>query len=226
MSKCDTTEIKCKYCGEIGTFRYWGSVNTVLNPELKQAVRTGELFKYECPKCKKTSMVHYEFLYHQMEDSFIIFHAENREHAQLWLNSLNESMNHEKMGDLFKATSGKYVFRAVDTLHKLNEKVAIFEAGLDDRVIEVAKIIAMASFMRSNPEDDIDDVYFAFGDDSKKVLVFLNEETPVASAELSDSIYDYVKATYIDTRPSIQEDDRIIDSEWACKVMEEHFGDE
>lgn len=226
MSKCDTTEIKCKYCGEIGTFRYWGSVNTVLNPELKQAVRTGELFKYECPKCRKTSMVHYEFLYHQMEDSFIIFHAENREHAQLWLNSLNESMNHEKMGNLFKATSGKYVFRAVKSLSELNEKIEIFEAGLDDRIIELVKIFALQFYMNENPKSEVEGVYYTPYEDDKKILVFMNKGKAIGAAELDSKLYNFVKESFIDERPPIQEDDRIIDLEWAGKVMEEHFQEE
>lgn len=53
MSKYNTEEITCPSCHHKGSFEIWSSINTVLNPKLKEKVLSQELFKYTCPNCRE-----------------------------------------------------------------------------------------------------------------------------------------------------------------------------
>ena len=44
MSKISEETIKCPKCGKESKFVMWSSINTVLDPEMKKKVLTGEIF--------------------------------------------------------------------------------------------------------------------------------------------------------------------------------------
>lgn len=46
----------------------WESINTMLDSEMKDKVRTGEAFELHCPECWNVCNVNYVFLYRQMEE--------------------------------------------------------------------------------------------------------------------------------------------------------------
>ena len=71
MSKISEETIKCPKCGKESKFVMWSSINTVLDPEMKKKVLTGEIFKFKCNKCGCEARINYSSLYHQMEDSIM-----------------------------------------------------------------------------------------------------------------------------------------------------------
>lgn len=53
MTKYHDVDITCPYCGRTGPFRIYDSINTVLDPELKEALFDFSLFTFTCPVCQK-----------------------------------------------------------------------------------------------------------------------------------------------------------------------------
>ena len=51
MSKWEEVTIKCPNCGKVSKFKLWDSINTTLDPEMKQKVRDGSAFSFTCPHC-------------------------------------------------------------------------------------------------------------------------------------------------------------------------------
>lgn len=49
MSQSSMSEITCPACGSKHEFKVWDSINTKQDLELKEAVRTGDAFRYTCP---------------------------------------------------------------------------------------------------------------------------------------------------------------------------------
>ena len=49
MSMERTISITCPGCGHSSDFVIWQSINTVMNPDMKQAVRDGSAFAFTCP---------------------------------------------------------------------------------------------------------------------------------------------------------------------------------
>ena len=66
MSKISEETIKCPKCGKESKFVMWSSINTVLNPEMKKKVLTGEIFKFKCNKCGCEARINYSSLYHHV----------------------------------------------------------------------------------------------------------------------------------------------------------------
>ena len=73
MSSREFSTVTCPECGKEDEFITWRSINTMLDPEMKEKVRTGEAFTWTCPHCGHTATVQYTTLYHQMEDQVMIY---------------------------------------------------------------------------------------------------------------------------------------------------------
>ena len=148
MSRRNEVSIICPQCKREHPFLIWESVNTKLNPELKEAILDGSMFIFECPTCGATTNVDYDFLYHEMEDQIMLQYVSSEEHAQeafeMWTN--DEPENPVRV---FREDG--YIIRIVRTRNELLEKIAIFDEDLDDRIIELYKIFVLASVLEEHP---------------------------------------------------------------------------
>ena len=73
MSKHHIEKVTCPSCHHEGDFELWDSINTALNPEMKEKVLNQSIFLYTCPSCGETFRLNYPTLYHQMEDLIMIY---------------------------------------------------------------------------------------------------------------------------------------------------------
>ena len=71
MSQRREVSLTCPQCGKEHPFIIWNSINTILNPEMKEAVKDRSAFRFVCPDCGAKTYVDYDLLYHQMEDRII-----------------------------------------------------------------------------------------------------------------------------------------------------------
>ena len=55
MSKHYETTITCPKCGKEAPFRIWESINTTLDPEMKEKVKDRSAFLFTCPNCSEVS---------------------------------------------------------------------------------------------------------------------------------------------------------------------------
>ncbi|MBQ1321303.1 MAG: CpXC domain-containing protein, partial [Solobacterium sp.] len=79
MSQTATVTITCPKCGKNHPFEIWDSVNTTLDPDMKEKVASGEIFRFTCPSCGAETQVNYNLLYHQMDDRIMIQFARMKE---------------------------------------------------------------------------------------------------------------------------------------------------
>ncbi|MDD6708201.1 CpXC domain-containing protein [Eubacterium pyruvativorans] len=82
MSRSKEVMLTCPECKQDSSFTIWESINTTLDPEMKQAVLDKSAFLFECPKCHKKTNEDYGFLYHQKEDNIMIHYANSDEDAE------------------------------------------------------------------------------------------------------------------------------------------------
>jgi hypothetical protein len=109
----------------------WESLNVTLDPEQKPHVLSGDLAVFRCPSCAHAAWVDYPILYHDMDQDIMIWKV----------------VEGQDLGDPFQgvlpalreAFTRTYRLRLVDTWPELVEKIAIFDAGLDDRLMEIFK---------------------------------------------------------------------------------------
>ena len=77
MSSQRSEKITCPGCGKEHDFEMWNSLNTMLDPDMKEKLLSKEMFQFICPNCGYTANVDYGFLYHQMEDRIMIYYIQD-----------------------------------------------------------------------------------------------------------------------------------------------------
>lgn len=223
MSMEREVKITCPECGTEGDFILWQSVNTQLDPEAKQKVLNGELFQFTCPKCGSVTNVNYDLLYHQMEDLLMIQVASNDNEVKVAAESFDKFVDGSFMPG-FDFSEQDYRFRIVRNLNQLREKIYIFDQGLDDRILEILKIL-----MFFNPGVKPDVKQF----EEKVVEVFLdiNEGAPEKFAVRFDNgkwrTAPFIQQWYDEVKSGVTAlDDNqkgyVFDHDWAVSWVEAH----
>lgn len=183
MSMKKKTTVTCSACGTENDFVIWQSLNSDLDPEAKQRLIEGTLFDFKCKKCGHESKVSYPILYHDMAHNVMI-HCVSQKDAEEARKSLTASQN------AFDDKLHKYTNRIVTNPNALREKAIIFEHGLDDRVIEIIKLLYYTKASERFPEANITDVFFLVAD-GKYFFEFIADKP--FSVEVPAEMYENIK---------------------------------
>lgn len=122
MSKKVNDVIKCPKCKEQINYERWVSINSNINPEQKKILLSGTFGEVICPNCGVKSYLEYNFLYHDMQEKYMISVYDDYTDA---------------LSEFFPI--GGYRYRHVERIGDLVEKINIFDAGLNDIVMEIMK---------------------------------------------------------------------------------------
>lgn len=219
MSEREIQRIKCPGCGAEHDFEIWPRVNTDLDPVLKDKVRSGELFRTVCPSCGQQIDVVYPCLYHEMENRIMIYYAPGRKAMEDALAAFDEGLDAAGKERGFDSAKKGYRNRVVGSLYDLQEKIAIFEAGLDDRIVEICKVLIGSELQQSQPEAVFDDLLFYQDGNGKGRLALMSRGNAFASIALPEDIYREAGVRY---KPLIDRygDEKVIDMEWVMKSVE------
>ena len=146
MSRKHIEKIICPKCQKESEFLIWDSINTNLNPDMKEKVRTGEAFQWNCPFCDAYANVEYTILYHEMENLVMIYYVpgdgDKTEVIEL-MQGRHKNEDGEYVEMEIKVDEG-YMKRVVGTKNQFYEKLLILDLGLDDRIIELMKMFLVA----------------------------------------------------------------------------------
>ena len=105
----------CSKCGENQKIQVYRSINVAENPELKEKVKNGELFLWECPHCGQLNLARYDTLYHDPDMKLMIWLIPEGEVSEAQMNSIS----------LHAKAMGGYILRRVNDMGSLMEKVLI-----------------------------------------------------------------------------------------------------
>ena len=95
-------------------------INVREHPELKASVISGELFLQTCPQCGRRHLVTWPLVYLDPDEMVLVMLSDK---------------------PMSLADTGGYTARLVSRVGDLIEKVKIFDAGLDDKAIEMCKYV-------------------------------------------------------------------------------------
>lgn len=198
MSVKRLENIVCPKCGEVGEFTIWEQINTKDNPELKEAIQTGDIFKYICPKCGNEELRYYSTLYIQDEDQVAIhLNLENKEFIQL---------------DNWEIVNKRVVY----DFDSLKEKLLILDMGLDDHLIELMKILIYFHIQETNPELDIIGFWFDCSEGNPQFVLRLSNDQ-WATMPFDPRMYDVVKVDF--GEDSLTDPSMHVDMNWALEML-------
>lgn len=215
MSSSTEIMISCPKCQKAHPFVIWRSINTVLNPVMKEAVKNRSAFLFECPSCGERTYVDYGFLYHQMEDRIMICYANSDENAEEMYKLLTDD---DPAGMLHEMKEKDYLIRIVRTQNELREKIAIFDEGFDDRIIEIFKLFVLAAFQENNPDSKAIEILY-FRDDNKNYVQIFADGSPRGVIEFPAGLYEELCQKYSGIIPDIRKDEPYIDRQWALETI-------
>ena len=133
MTVKNSQSIACMDCKQEGAFEFYGHIDAGTDPALKVLVKNYELFKFTCPHCGSEQFVNYSFIYQDSDKGVVLYHLQSPEE----IDEARAKWAQENEGPA--SAEGKYR-RLVVGPDALVEKIRIFDAGYDDRVIELYKI--------------------------------------------------------------------------------------
>ena len=110
--------------------------------EAREKLISGGFFEFVCPDCGYVTDLRYNCLYVDGDIRELIYIAASGDEPEKDAVRASEGIPF--------CASGDSLMRIVSTADELREKLLIFENGLDDRLVEVCKGIAISQF----PSDD------------------------------------------------------------------------
>jgi len=192
------------------------SINTSLDPELKEKVKDGSLFVWECPDCGKMNLAKYETLYHDPDSKLMIWLSDKEAGAEMMA-----IVNHTE-------AMGGYTLRRVTDVGGLIEKVLIFDAGLDDKVVELCKYVTKIEMAAKMGEDKAEEVmalpirFFRLGekDGVKFLTLSLPDKGEMIGMNIGFNVYEDCLGI-AQRNPSVLETEGFakIDSDWVGSVL-------
>lgn len=218
-----------KNCGR-GKCVFYISEKLRLNPEMKARVLNGSLFDFKCPNCGHEAKVIFPFVYHDMEKGLLFSLAtdeENYDAVKKSFPTIIEDMEKEMYEEDHTCN---YKFRIVTSHGQLVEKIKCFDAGYDDRLVELLKF---HSIMEHNLKTE-DKWYFSLFDIIPNPLS--KSKKPVPQLKMFDSQFKNVADIDLSILPGfvrkIEEkydylgtDGYEIDAEWANKMVNSEVAD-
>lgn len=72
MSLPQELEITCPHCESEQKTTVWRTINTTIDPELKQNLLDGQINMFRCPDCDYEGHVDLDLLYHDMRQEFLV----------------------------------------------------------------------------------------------------------------------------------------------------------
>ena len=216
MSHTATVTVTCPKCGKNHPFEIWDSVNTVLDPDMKEKVASGEIFRFVCPSCGAETRVNYSLLYHQMDDRIMIQFAPDEKIAEEYKKIISGPVK-AMVGMFVEFWDSHYLTRIVRTIFGLQEKIQIFDAGLDDRIVEIFKLLLLYQTVQPDLFDETELYYFR--DDGTDYVQVIMENAPAGSFEMTPEVYEKLAQDFMPKLPDIRDAEPEIDRTWALEFM-------
>lgn len=162
MSRMHFQEVKCVKCGHTGKVNIWDSINVDSDSKTKEEVKNLEFFKYTCPKCNESFQIEYLTVYNDVKNHFMIYYVPK------------EDMDYvSKIENMSVPSKVESRARIVFSKNDLLEKIAIFEAMLDDVLIELIKPFVISKVIEDGISDEAaENIYFSNYENGKITFSF------------------------------------------------------
>lgn len=206
MAEYRTIDYRCPYCGHTYSVRLYDVIDADAEPDLKERCRSGDIFHVSCPHCRREYMIQYPLLYidRSLRCALLVSAQETAP-----LNSLGKPL----------AEQG-YRLRRCTSLQEFTEKISIFEDGMDDIMVELAKydtFIEYTDNKKGMPEDITSIEYQRTENEVMKINVRADDKS------MSFLIPVSMMQEEMDASPDLyrvhDEDFPVVDSAWVISLF-------
>lgn len=228
MVKNTKENIKCSKCGTNFNFTVWDSVNFTNDEALKEKVLSYNLFLATCPHCGDARNYIYPCLFHDMSKTYMIWFIPGGDESDVkainntW-QGLDKEAKYTKLGELTEDL--KYDnLRCVFNIWELKEKILINENDLDDRIIEILKVLLLANMISNkrsaiNFDTNLDFTGIKDENTIKNIMFDIKEQDTYSSFSVNFDMYEDIIKNYADIIPKKEKNYMVIDRKWAINIL-------
>ena len=188
MSLNTKQSIKCPKCSQLVEVTVWNSITADDSKDLKQDLLAGKINMFHCPSCSHTALMPSPMLYKDDEQRLMISFYPCDDpllKEQLFDNVVKTSKD---SGELDKLEG--YNLRFINDYNELLEKVLIFDNGLNDKTVEVIKLMIL---MQEPDKSEQRDCRFGKLDDKTiEFMVFDRLENQIYTSAVPMETYDTI----------------------------------
>jgi len=201
---------RCEQCGKYHNADIYDGVDVSKEPQFRAKVMDASIFDFVCPDCGTVNGILYPFLYHDPTRRFMVQLVDHTVKEDPFTELFNtDDETDQAIKGVVEDMKQRYYLRTVTTPNELMEKIAVFEAGLDDRVLELIK----QGILAADASGTILQLYFAPTDSGP---VFLAEEADGfhRSFRLDQTVYDSMQESLV-----FDPSETRIDAAWAVRYL-------
>ena len=203
---------RCEQCGKYHDAAVYDGVDVSKEPQFRSKVMDASIFDFVCPDCGAVSGILYPFLYHDPVNRFMVQLVDSTVTEDPFTGIFDtEDETDQAIKGVVEDMKERYFLRTVRTPNELMEKIAIFEAGYDDRVIELMK----QGIIAADSDGTILHLYFA-PTDQGPVLLCEEEAGFTRSFPLDKTVYDTIRSAM-----QFDASETRIDETWARTVFKQ-----
>lgn len=191
MTQKKTYPIRCPRCEHEQTVELYSSVNTGVDPQLREALLANRLNVVTCENCSATFRVDLPFVYCDPARRVFIYwlplaEKDHDQGATEFRNMIKE------LDDAFSGDMPAITVTLVFDRYQLVERIFLYEANLNERVIEYIKyLIYLRNRAKVDPERKV--LLFDAQDSNDKFLCFVIQD---AATRKLESLLQYDRKTY------------------------------
>ena len=202
--------INCSKCGKPMTATVFDSVNSDYAPDIATQITSGKLFDVECPHCKFVSHLEYDFLYHDIKNSAMIWVV--HKNSPNYINKISEIRATPKLPHK--------TLRIVEDMNALKEKVSCLEHKRDDRIIELCKVFTMLNLLSQKPNFDFRNAFYTVIS-GRDMIYLYDHDNDEMCCELPSQAYEHLGERYFNSPYAEQFDSNyaIVDYAWAEEIL-------
>lgn len=208
------TAVTCPHCGRRGTFRMRTLIDPAADPDAAAGVLDAGWFTYVCPHCGEKQILTHTCLFHSGSDRILYALADSEEDFEqlaAWMRGINQR---DALDDALNRMIRECDCRLVRDLSALQEKLLLHVLHLDDRVIEVCKILTETILKTEGKITAAKQIRFNT-DGSEWVLLIDDGTETTLSSVLPKEMYADVGRMLEGRMP---EGSFLVDREWAERV--------
>lgn len=223
MARYDIEKITCPSCGKTFPVKIYDRIDVKRDPKLKKKVIHGTMFAEHCPHCGEKIRMVYDAMYADPVYRITIALAATDDFYKQAVKEMEkENALRNAKDDIVRDYLNEATLRIVRDDMQLAEKVLIFDNDLDDRVIELLRLVHLTSQQATNPE--VTDMLFNIGQtrDGHTQMCFLPMigrdivNTPIVLSNLN---YSRTADKYYHALQEYKESDLEVNRAWAEKFF-------
>ncbi len=208
--------VKCPQCSQMSEVTVWSSITVKDSSDLKSDLLLGKINMFKCPSCEHIALMPNPMLYHDEDKKLMISFSPTNDPIikEQMFSDIKETS--KDSGELQKLDG--YNLRFVADYNELLEKVLIFDNDLNDKAIEVIKLMILSQDVDKSEQRNC-----RFGkvcDDGLEFMIHDFIENQVFTSTVPKSSYDSVYTSLIESGMKPYSFDwEVVDPTYATRLL-------